>query len=88
MMISYGAPIDDSTLSTNPGRFLERHLRSVIHQIENQSNVELVAIGIGHDVGQYYQRATTIVDVNQLAGVMTEQLVELFARPVSRRRAG
>ncbi len=79
MMISDGAPIDDSTLSTNPGRFLEKHLRHVIAQIERQGEVELVAIGIGHDVRQYYSRATTIHDVTQLADVMTSQLVELFS---------
>ena len=79
MMISDGAPIDDSTLSTNPGRFLEKHLRHVIAQIERQDEVELVAIGIGHDVRQYYSRATTIHDVSQLADVMTSQLVELFS---------
>lgn len=79
MMISDGAPIDDSTLSTNPGRFLEKHLRHVIAQIERQDEVELVAIGIGHDVGQYYSRATTIHDVTQLADVMTSQLVDLFS---------
>ncbi len=81
MMISDGAPIDDSTLSTNPGRFLERHLRAVIDQIQKGANAELVAIGIGHDVGQYYERAATIVDVGQLAGAMTEQLADLFAQP-------
>lgn len=80
MMISDGAPIDDSTLSTNPGRFLEKHLRYVIDQIECQNEVELVAIGIGHDVGQYYARATTIHDVAQLADTMTRQLVNLFAQ--------
>ncbi len=79
MMISDGAPIDDSTLSTNPGRFLEKHLRYVIRQIEMDDEVELVAIGIGHDVGQYYARATTIHDVSQLAGAMTRELLELFA---------
>lgn len=79
MMISDGAPIDDSTLSTNPGRFLEKHLRHVIAQIERQDEVELVAIGIGHDVRQYYSRATTIHDVAQLADVMTSQLVDLFS---------
>jgi len=79
MMISDGAPIDDSTLSTNPGRFLEKHLRHVIAQIERQKDIELVAIGIGHDVRQYYSRATTIHDVAQLADVMTSQLVELFS---------
>lgn len=80
MMISDGAPIDDSTLSTNPGRFLEKHLRAVIDQIQNNSQAELVAIGIGHDVGQYYERAATIVDVGQLANAMTEQLADLFAQ--------
>ncbi len=79
MMISDGAPIDDSTLSTNPGRFLEKHLRHVIAQIERQDDIELVAIGIGHDVRQYYARATTIHDVAQLADVMTSQFVELFS---------
>ena len=79
MMISDGAPIDDSTLSTNPGRFLEKHLRHVIAQIERQDEVELVAVGIGHDVRQYYAKATTIHDVSQLADVMSSQLVELFS---------
>ena len=78
MMISDGAPIDDSTLSTNPGRFLEKHLRYVISQIEALDDIELVAIGIGHEVGQYYARAATIHDVAQLADAMTRQLVELF----------
>jgi len=80
MMISDGAPIDDSTLSTNPGRFLEKHLRYVINQIERHDDVELVAIGIGHDVGQYYAKATTIHDVAQLADTMTRQLVDLFVQ--------
>jgi len=80
MMISDGAPIDDSTLSTNPGGYLEKHLRAVIEQIQNSSQVELVAIGIGHDVGQYYDRAATIVDVGQLASAMTEQLADLFSQ--------
>ncbi|MBX2878769.1 MAG: hypothetical protein KTR32_02495 [Granulosicoccus sp.] len=79
MMISDGAPIDDSTLSTNPGRFLEKHLRHVIAHIERQNEIELVAIGIGHDVGQYYSKAATIHDVSQLADVMTSQLVDLFS---------
>jgi len=78
MMISDGAPIDDSTLSTNPGRFLEKHLRYVISQIEPIEDMELVAIGIGHEVGQYYARAATIHDVSQLADAMTSQLVDLF----------
>jgi cobaltochelatase CobT len=78
MMISDGAPVDDSTLSVNPGNYLERHLRDVIAHIENKSPVELIAIGIGHDVTRYYQRAVTITDVEQLAGAMTEQLASLF----------
>ncbi len=78
MMISDGAPIDDSTLSTNPGRFLEKHLRYVIHETENSDDIELVAIGIGHDVTQYYKESATIHDVAQLADAMTTQLVELF----------
>jgi cobaltochelatase CobT len=78
MVISDGAPVDDSTLSVNSGHYLERHLRAVIAEIENASPVELIAIGIGHDVRRYYQRAVTIVDVEQLGGVITEQLAELF----------
>src|SRR5271167_1020183 len=78
MMISDGAPVDDSTLSVNPGHYLERHLRTVIAEIENASPVELIAIGIGHDVRRYYKRAVTIVDVEQLGGVITDQLAELF----------
>jgi cobaltochelatase CobT len=78
MVISDGAPVDDSTLSVNPANFLEKHLRDVIAMIERRGVVELVAIGIGHDVTRYYQRAVTITDVEQLAGVMTEQLAALF----------
>ncbi|GHC76383.1 cobaltochelatase subunit CobT [Limoniibacter endophyticus] len=78
MMISDGAPVDDSTLSVNPGNYLEQHLRSVIDLIERRSPVELLAIGIGHDVTRYYQRAVTIVDAEELAGAMTEQLASLF----------
>ncbi|WP_416797145.1 cobaltochelatase subunit CobT [Ciceribacter azotifigens] len=78
MMISDGAPVDDSTLSVNPGNYLERHLRAVIDQIESRSPVELLAIGIGHDVTRYYSRAVTIVDADELAGAMTEQLAALF----------
>ena len=78
MVISDGAPVDDSTLSVNPGNYLERHLRDVIEYIENKSPVELVAIGIGHDVTRYYRRAVTIVDVEQLGGTMMEKLAELF----------
>jgi cobaltochelatase CobT len=79
MMISDGAPVDDSTLSVNPGNYLERHLRYVIEEIETRSPVELIAIGIGHDVTRYYRRAVTIVDAEELAGAMTEKLAELFA---------
>jgi len=79
MMISDGAPVDDSTLSVNPGNYLERHLRAVIDLIETRSPVELLAIGIGHDVTRYYQKAVTIVDAEQLGGAMTEQLTDLFA---------
>jgi cobaltochelatase CobT len=78
MVISDGAPVDDSTLSVNSGHYLERHLRSVIAEIETNSSVELIAIGIGHDVRRYYRRAVTIVDVEQLGGVITEQLAALF----------
>ncbi|MFC3724343.1 cobaltochelatase subunit CobT [Neoaquamicrobium sediminum] len=92
MMISDGAPVDDSTLSVNPGNYLERHLRAVIELIETRSPVELLAIGIGHDVTRYYRRAVTIVDAEELAGAMTEQLAALFgeenqrdARRVARR---
>lgn len=79
MMISDGAPVDDSTLSVNPGNYLEHHLRFVIGEIENKSPVELLAIGIGHDVTRYYKRAVTLVDAEELAGAMTDQLAELFA---------
>ncbi|MEP0325098.1 cobaltochelatase subunit CobT [Bauldia litoralis] len=79
MMISDGAPVDDSTLSVNPGNYLERHLRYVIEEIETRSPVELLAIGIGHDVTRYYRRAVTIVDAEELAGAMTEKLAELFS---------
>ena len=93
MMISDGAPVDDSTLSVNSGSYLEHHLRQVITEIENRSPVELLAIGIGHDVTRYYKRAVTITDPSELAGAMTDKLVELFeekpkavARPLGRRR--
>lgn len=78
MMISDGAPVDDSTLSVNPGNYLERHLRYIINEIENRSPVELIAIGIGHDVTRYYKRAVTIVDAEELGGAMTDKLAELF----------
>ena len=78
MVISDGAPVDDSTLSVNSGHYLERHLRGVIAEIEAHSPVQLIAIGIGHDVRRYYRRAVTIVDVEQLGGAITEQLAGLF----------
>jgi cobaltochelatase CobT len=78
MVISDGAPVDDSTLSVNAGNYLERHLRRVIADIETRSGVELTAIGIGHDVTRYYKRAVTIVDAEQLGGAMTTQLISLF----------
>ncbi len=89
MMISDGAPVDDSTLSVNAGNYLERHLRHIIEEIETRSPVELIAIGIGHDVTRYYRRAVTIVDAEELGGAMTEKLAELFdedAGPAPRRR--
>jgi cobaltochelatase CobT len=86
MMISDGAPVDDSTLSVNPGNYLERHLRHVIDDIETYSPVELLAIGIGHDVTRYYRRAVTIVDAEELAGAMTEQLAALFEETGARTR--
>jgi cobaltochelatase CobT len=93
MMISDGAPVDDSTLSVNAGNYLERHLRHIIEEIELRSPVELIAIGIGHDVTRYYRRAVTIVDAEELGGAITEKLAELFsetqsapAQPASRPR--
>ena len=90
MVISDGAPVDDSTLSVNPGNYLERHLRDVIQWIETRSNVELTAIGIGHDVTRYYKRAVTIMDAEQLGGTVMERLAELFddedITPAGRRR--
>ncbi|PWE34044.1 cobaltochelatase subunit CobT [Maritimibacter sp. 55A14] len=97
MVISDGAPVDDSTLSVNPANYLEKHLRDVIAMVERRRAVELIAIGIGHDVTRYYNRAVTITDVEQLAGAMTEQLAALFdidpkasqrAMRVSLKRAG
>jgi cobaltochelatase CobT len=78
MVISDGAPVDDSTASANGGSYLERHLRQVIEWIEKRSTVELIAIGIGHDVTRYYERAVTIMDADQLAGAMVDQLARLF----------
>jgi cobaltochelatase CobT len=78
MVISDGAPVDDSTLSVNPGNYLEKHLREVIRDIEAREQVELIAIGIGHDVTRYYRRAVTIVDAEELGGTMMKKLTELF----------
>ncbi|MCF3946203.1 cobaltochelatase subunit CobT [Acidiphilium sp. AL] len=78
MVISDGAPVDDSTLSVNQGNYLERHLRDVIRDIENRDLVELTAIGIGHDVTRYYRRAVTLVDAEELGGTMMKKLAELF----------
>jgi len=88
MVISDGAPVDDSTLSVNPANFLEKHLRDVIELVERRRQVELLAIGIGHDVTRYYDRAVTITDAEQLAGAITEQLASLFdPDPRARARA-
>jgi cobaltochelatase CobT len=78
MVISDGAPVDDSTLSVNPGNYLEKHLREAIRDIEGRDLVELIAIGIGHDVTRYYRRAVTIVDAEELGGTMMKKLAELF----------
>ncbi|MCP5073922.1 MAG: cobaltochelatase subunit CobT, partial [Rhodobacteraceae bacterium] len=87
MVISDGAPVDDSTLSVNSANYLEKHLRNVIEMVEKRRQVELIAIGIGHDVTRYYERAVTITDAEQLAGAMTEQLASLFDNdPRSARR--
>ena len=75
---SDGAPVDDSTLSVNPGNYLERNLRDVINQIESKKEIELVAIGIGHDVSRYYSKAITIMDVDQLGEVLLNELSEIF----------
>ncbi len=87
MVISDGAPVDDSTLSVNPANYLEKHLRDVIAMVERRRQVELIAIGIGHDVTRYYNRAVTITDVEQLAGAMTEQLASLFDTDPKRAKA-
>ena len=78
MVISDGAPVDDSTLSANSGHYLEKHLRQVIAMIQERSPVELLAIGIGHDVTRYYERAVTITDAEQLGGAVMTQLADLF----------
>ncbi|WP_445727747.1 cobaltochelatase CobT-related protein, partial [Hyphococcus sp.] len=86
MVISDGAPVDDTTSSANGGAYLERHLREVIGYIENRSPVELLAIGIGHDVTRYYRRALTIVDVDQLGGAIIDKLAELFDEDVPQQK--
>jgi cobaltochelatase CobT len=78
MVISDGLPVDNSTLLVNPSNYLEQHLKYAIEMIETQSPVELIAIGIGHDVTHHYRRAVTITDAEQLGGAMTEQLASLF----------
>ena len=78
MVISDGAPVDDSTLSVNPGNYLEQHLRDVIAYIENYSPVQLLAIGIGHDVTRYYRRAVTLMDADELGGAVMQELTDLF----------
>ena len=90
LVISYCAPVDDSTLSVNSGSYLEKHLRGVIGYIEGRSPVELLAIGIGHDVTRYYRRAVTITDVDQLGGAVVGQLTDLFDEDANKglRRAG
>ena len=79
IVISDGAPVDDSTLSVNPGNYLEKNLRDVIKHIENRTNVELIAIGIGHDVSRYYSKAVTIMDVDQLGEVLLQELSDVFS---------
>ncbi len=88
MVISDGAPVDDSTLSVNSGNYLERHLRQVIADIEGRSPVELIAVGIGHDVTRYYKRAVTIIDAEELGGAMTEKLAELFEETTDVKKSG
>ena len=87
LVISDGAPVDDSTLSVNPANYLEKHLRKVIAKIEANNKIQLLAIGIGHDVTRYYKRAVTITDAEQLAGAMTEQLADLFEEEKSSRKS-
>jgi cobaltochelatase CobT len=90
MVISDGAPVDDATLSVNPGNYLERHLRDVINFIETRTSIEVTAIGIGHDVTRYYRRAVTINDAEELGGTMMQNLIDLFdekAMKASARRA-
>ena len=78
MVISDGAPVDDSTLSVNSGDFLEKHLKKIVRFIEDKTEIDILAIGIGHDVSRYYNRAIKITDVNELGDVMISQLSTLF----------
>ena len=78
IIISDGAPVDDSTLSVNPGNYLEKNLRDIIYDIETTTNIDLVAIGIGHDVSRYYNNAVTIMDVDQLGEVLLNELSNIF----------
>ena len=80
MVISDGAPVDDSTLSVNSGDYLEKHLKKMVKLIESKEDVEILAIGIGHDVSRYYKRAIKISDVNELGDVMINQLSTLFEK--------
>ena len=80
MVISDGAPVDDSTLSVNSGDYLEKHLKKMVKLIESKEDVEILAIGIGHDVSRYYKRAIKISDVNELGDVMINQLSTLFGK--------
>ena len=84
MVISDGAPVDDCTLSANPANYLEQHLRRVVNWIESKSDIELVAIGIGHDVTRYYKQAVTITDAEQLGGAITDQLADLFDEDINK----
>jgi cobaltochelatase CobT len=90
MVISDGAPVDDSTQSVNAGNYLEAHLRQVIEDIETRSPIQLVAVGIGHDVTRYYRRAVTLLDAEELAGALTDELAALFDEelPAQTRRRG
>ena len=85
MVVSDGAPVDDSTLSVNPGNYLEKHLHDVITFIETRSPVQLLAIGIGNDVTRYYRRAVTLMDVDELGGAVMAQLTDLFDEDDNRR---
>jgi len=84
MVISDGAPVDDSTLSTNPGDYLEKNLKKTVKFIEDKSNIEILAIGIGHDVSRYYSKAIKIADVQELGDVMIDQLSNLFGKKTLR----